>query len=109
MQMDLMLVWFLIFVLFLVMSVIERKAPVFGMCAGIWLIWIGVYIFLSGIQYQSGMSISTVDGVQTVVYQYADFVSPFSDYKTLWSIPFWGIGIYICFASVWSYRNRNTK
>lgn len=88
------------------MSIIEQKAPVFGFIAGLWLIWIGIYIYITGLQGQTGMTIETVGDVQTITNVYTDIIPPFSDYKTMWSIPFWAIGMYIMFAAGYSYNKK---
>ena len=97
MQTEIFLLWLIIWVILLAMSTIEVRGQVFGFLAGLWIIYLGIYVYLSGLQYQSGMTITTVGAVQTITNIYQDVVMPFSNYGMLWSIPFWGLGIYICF------------
>lgn len=100
MTIDVLLVWLVIWVVLLVMRTIEHRGPVFGVLAGIWIIYLGIYLFLSGLQYQSGMTIVTSGISQNITNVYSNVVMPFSNYGIVWSIPFWGLGIYICFMSV---------
>ena len=79
------------------MSIIERKGVVFGFLAGLWIMFLGAYIILDGIQWQSGIEITTVGNVQTAVFVYSEIVSPFSSYSTMWAVPFILVGIYICY------------
>lgn len=99
--------WLVIWVVFLLMSTIEKKGPVFGFLAGFWILFLGIYVYLSGIQYESGMSIATVGDTTTVTYLYSDFVYPVSDYGILWGIPFIALSIYIFFIS--AKRRKGTE
>ena len=97
--------WILFWVIFLVMSIIEKRGIVFGFLAGIWILFLGIYIFIDGIEWQSGVSIVTSGSTQTATYTYNQFVSPFSSYGTLWAIPFILLGIYICYLASMKYKN----
>jgi hypothetical protein len=79
------------------MSVIERRGVVFGWLAGLWILFLGIYIYIDGLTFQSGMTITTSGSVQTAVYTYTQVVSPFSNYGILWAVPFILLGIYISY------------
>lgn len=100
MTLDILLLWLVIWVVLLLMSTIEHRGPVFGVLAGIWIIYIGLYLYLDGLQTQTGMNILTTGSWQNVTNVYSDVTMPFSNYRLIWCIPFIALGIYIAFMSV---------
>lgn len=82
------------------MSTIETRGPTFEFIAGLWILFLGIYLYISGLEYVAGMTINTVGDTQTVVYNYVQIVSPFSTYKILWCIPFFALGIYIMYLAM---------
>lgn len=91
------MMWIIIWVIFLVMSIIEIRGVVFGFLSGLWILFLGIYVYIDGLQYQTGMQIVTLADTQTVTYTYTDVVAPFSNYGILWAIPFILLGIYIMY------------
>jgi hypothetical protein len=96
-----LILWLLIWVIFLVMSTIEKRGVAFGFMSGFWIMFLGVYLYLDGFQVQTGMT--TEGGVISFVY--TDVVSPMSaGYDTLWCIPFILLGMYIMYLATTAKR-----
>ena len=100
-----LLLWILIWVILIFLSIIETRGITFGAMSGIWLLLLGVYIYIDGIQVQSGMTIVTSGSTQTITYSYSDIILPVSNYGLLWGIPFVLIAIYILYLSA-TARNK---
>lgn len=98
------MMWLIIWIIFLIMSIIERKGVVFGFFAGIYAMFLGIYIYLDGIQVQSGLNTSWVEGTQIVDRVYVNAVPSFSSYGMLFGVPFMLVGVYICYLS--ANKNR---
>jgi len=95
----LLLVWLIIWVILLVMSTIDKRGVVFGFIAGVWILFLGIYVILDGIQIQSGMTVTGEVANQIITYQYNTVAPPFSSYSTMWGLPFILIGFYLCWLS----------
>jgi len=96
--------WILIFIVFLIVNIIGESTT-FGMIAAFWILLLGLAIIITGIQVQSGMSVSVEGGNQVVTYSYADATIPFSTYSFIWGIFFIGISMYMLLANA---RARTT-
>lgn len=94
------LLWIILWIVFLVMSIIERRGIVFGFLAGLWILFLGVYLYIDGFQFLSGVEMVSSGGMQTISYTYDSVVLPFSNYGLLWAIPFILLGIYILYLAV---------
>jgi len=105
----LLMMWLVIWVILLVMSTIDKRGVVFGFISGVWILFMGIYIILDGIQIQSGMSLLGEVGSQTITYQYAEIVPPFSSYSTMWGLPFILIGFYICWLSATAKKKSDAQ
>jgi len=88
------------------MSTIDKRGVVFGFISGIWILFLGIYLILDGLQIQSGMSIIGEAGNQTILYQYNEIVPPFSSYSTMWGLPFIMLGFYLCWLSATAKRKN---
>ena len=95
----LILLWLVLWVILLIMSSIDKRGVVFGFIAGIWILFLGIYIILDGIQIQSGMTVMGEVGNQVITYQYNTVTPPLSSYSTMWGLPFILIGFYLCWLS----------
>lgn len=104
MTIEIFLLWFIVWIVFLVMSIIETKGVTFAFLAGIYPMFLGIYIFLDGIQIQQGLTTTFSGGTQHIEKVYVDTVPPFSSYGILFGIPFILLGIYICFLA--ANKNR---
>lgn len=89
------------------MSIIERRGSVFGFLAGLWILFLGIYIYIDGIDLQSGMTMVTSGSSQTMTYVYSEVIPPFQNYGLLWAIPFLLLGIYIMYLAVTKYRGES--
>lgn len=105
MTLEIFMLWFLIWIVFLVMSIVEQRGITFGFLAGIYPIFLGVYLYLDGIQVLNGLSVSYSAGVQTVENVYVDSVPPFSSYGMLMGIPFVLLGLYISYLAATKMSN----
>lgn len=71
---------------------------IFGIIAGFWLLILGLAIIVTGLQIQSGITVSIVSNVTTnISYSYSDVTLPFSTYSFVWGIIIMCISIYIIF------------
>lgn len=104
MTLDIFMLWFIIWIVFLIMSIIETRGVTFGFLSGLYPLFLGVYLFLDGIQVQSGMTISYTAGVQTVEKVYANSIPAFSSYGMLFGLPFILLGIYICYLAATKHK-----
>ena len=95
----LLILWLVLWVILLIMSTIDKRGVVFGFIAGIWILFMGIYVILDGIQIQSGMTVTGEVGNQVIVYSYSEILPPFSNYSTMWGLPFILLGFYICWLS----------
>jgi len=107
MYINILLIWIIVWVVFLIMSCIEKRGYLFGVLAGIWIMFLGVYIIVDGLHIQDGISIVINDaGEQIVTYTYENLITPFSSYSTMWGLPFVLLGIYIMYMAT---RNKGSE
>lgn len=83
------------------MSTVDTRGVVFGFLAGIWILLLGIYIYLTGLYQESGMNIvSGVGGNYSIVYVTNEITPPFSSYGLIWAVPFFLLGMYLMFLAV---------
>lgn len=98
---EMLLIWIVLFVVFIVINIVERSHN-FGAIAGIWLLLLGCFIIVNGIQAQTGVQvIEDETGIETT-FLYTDITLPFSTYAFIWGIIFILVGIYIVYANLLS-------
>ena len=78
----------------------------FGFLAGLWIFFLGIYIYVDGIDLQTGVSIVSSGTTQTMTYTYSEVVPPFQSYGLLWAIPFILLGMYIMYLASTRYRGE---
>lgn len=98
------LMWMLIWIIFLGMSIIEKKGHVFGFLAGLHILFLGSYIYIDGFELQTGCIETVVGDVTTIEYTFTEVVTPFSSYGVMWALPFILLGIYIMYRAVMKYH-----
>ena len=86
--------WIIIFIIFLVVNV-GAESNVFGMIGGFWLLVLGLAILVSGVQIQTGATISDT----AITYVYEDVVLPFSTYSYIWGIFMVSVSLYMILAN----------
>lgn len=95
----LLILWFLVFVIFLAVNILE-DSHAFGIVAGLWLLLLGLAIITTGIQIESGATIIAVDASETTIeYDYVDATLPYSTYSFVWGIILILISVYIIYAN----------
>ena len=95
---DTTLVIMLIIFLIMFVSNLYLNNEIFGMIAGMWLIVIAGAILVSGIQLQSGLTMSTSGSNTSIVYNYSDLVLPFpSPASVIFGIFLICVSIYIIY------------
>ena len=67
MYLEVFMLWFIIWIVFVAMSIIEKRGIIFGFLAGIWILFLGVYIYLDGLQLFSGLTIDSSTSTAVVV------------------------------------------
>jgi hypothetical protein len=88
-----------VFLIFLVINIAERSR-IFGAIAGMWLLVLGLFIIVDGIQTESGITIDDTGDTTSYEYQFIDVTLPYSTYSIVWGIVFIGISIYILYANL---------
>lgn len=93
------MIWIVVFVVLMVIHLIERSKN-WGKIAGLWLLILGLFIIVDGVQYNTG--VETTETAQSVVvtYQYDDVALPYSTYSYIWGIIFILLGIWIFYANL---------
>jgi len=99
MNIDMVLIWVLIFV-FLIAVNIKEKSRIFGVVAGLWLLILSCFIILDGVQFQSGYVETVAGNVTTIVNTYSESTLPYDTYSNIWGIFFLGLSIFILFANL---------
>jgi len=101
MQVDVLIIWLVIFVIFLVVNITQQSTN-FGVISGIWVLLLGLFIITDGIQILGGINqTESVSGV-TVNYQYIDATLPYSTYAYIWGVILILVGVYILYANLLS-------
>jgi hypothetical protein len=95
MHMEIFMLWLILWIVFLIMGALEKRGVVFGFLAGLWILFLGIYIFVDGFQYRSGVTLTEGAGTCTLTYSYVSLTTPFSSIGMLWAFPFILLGIYI--------------
>jgi hypothetical protein len=93
--MEIFMLWIILWVIFLIMGYIEKRGIVFGFLAGIWILFLGAFLYTDGLQYRSGIFLTEGTGNCTLSYQYVNYVTPYSNIGMLWALPFILLGMYI--------------
>jgi len=94
------MLWIILWMIFLVMSIVERRGVVFGFFAGMWILFLGIYVFIDGLELQSGLLVVSSGSSSVVSYSYSEVVAPFSSYGVLWAVPFILLGMYVMYLAV---------
>jgi len=95
---EMLLIWVVLFIIFIVINIVERSTN-FGKIAGIWLLLLGCFIIVDGVQYNSGVEVTEGADSTIVEYKYIDVTLPYSTYAFIWGIIFILVGIYIIYAN----------
>lgn len=105
MLVDILLVWLIVFFILLAVNVTANSLW-FGIFAGLWLFMLSLAIMLTGVQIQSGMTITTVGDTQTISYVSQNLTNPLypwggvnSTYSIIWGV------ILICVSIFMIYSN----
>ena len=97
-MLDIVLIIMLIIFLIMFVANLYLDNSIFGMIAGLWLIVIAGAILVDGIQLQSGITMSTVGGNTTMIYDYTDLVLPFPNpASVIFGVFLMGLSIYIIY------------
>jgi len=107
MDLTILLVWIVIWVILLAVSSLETRGFVYGFLAGLWILLIGVYILLDGLQVESGSTIVLSGGNYTIVKTFVEVVSPVSSYSVLWCFPFIALSIYQMYLAITMRKKKN--
>lgn len=97
MTLEIFIIWLILWMIFLVLSMVETRGILFGFLAGIYPLILGVYLYLDGIQVHTGMTITSSTGLQIVEKVFTNSVPPFSSYGMLIGIPMVLLGLYISY------------
>lgn len=108
MTIEIFVIWILLWFIFLIMGIVEERGPVFQFMAGLWILFIGIYLYLSGLQYQSGYTTTTVGTSTAIVNVYSEVIPPVQTYRILWAIPFMALSLYLMFLSI-NRKKKNVK
>jgi len=104
MHLEIFMLWLILWLVFLIMSYIEKRGVVFGFMAGIWILFLGAFLFTDGLQYRSGSLLTEGSGTCTMTYQYTTLVMPYNTVGMVWALPFILLGIYILWLASTRFR-----
>jgi len=95
-------IWFVVWVFFSLLMLSRRRLGwFFSFFSGLWSIFLGIYVNISGIQYCSGKAVVYSDEFNyTVTKVFSNFVMPYSSYSFLWGIIFILVGVFLIYYSV---------
>lgn len=95
----LVIIWLIIFVIFLAVN-LAGDSHAFGVVAGAWLLLLGLAIITTGVQIESGSTITVVDAdTTTIEYDYEDATLPYSTYSYVWGIVLILIGVFMVYCN----------
>jgi uncharacterized protein YqgC (DUF456 family) len=97
MHLEIFMLWIILWIVFLIMSVLEQRGVLFGFLSGFWVMFLGVFLYLDGLQYRSGVNLTEGTGTCSLVYSYVDYTTPYSTVGMLWALPLILLGIYILY------------
>jgi len=92
-------IWILVFFIFIGIGIVERSTT-FGAIAGFWLLIFGLIIITTGVQVQSGATVTMEGDTQTVTFSYTNATMPFGTYSFIWGFSLIAISLYIIYANV---------
>jgi len=90
--------WILIFLIFFVAGLVTNN-PVFGIVSGFILLTLALGIVVDGLQFQTGVTITTAGNTTSVVTEYTSIAPPFSTWGILFGLTLIGISIYLFYAN----------
>lgn len=105
-----LILWIILWVIFTAIGQIEKRGFVFGFLSGMWMLFMGVFIYLDGIQIQTGMLRNvSAPGNITITYLYSDLVYPHGSYAMIWGFVFFTVSIYVMWLSFSKMREGIQK
>lgn len=99
MYIEILLIWILIFVVFLVINITANSYD-FGRIAGIWILLLGLFVIVGGVQMETGITITDTVSGSNIVYDYSDITLPYSTYSFIWGLIFILLGLYILYSNL---------
>jgi len=91
--------WLLLFIAFLVISIITNN-EIFGLMAGFLLLLLGLFILVDGIQISNEMSIVANGSTTEINYVYNDLSLPYGTVNTTIGLPLLLFSIYLIYANL---------
>jgi hypothetical protein len=92
-------IWLAVFLILVAMH-LHAGSTELGMIAGTWFLFLGLFIAVSGLQTQSGYTMTVVGSNTTISYDYVDIVLPYNTYSYLWGLSIILIGLYMLVANM---------
>lgn len=89
-----LVLWFFVFVIILIVHLIADSST-WGMIGALWFMVLGLAILLTGVEMQTGVTITDT----AVINTYESVVLPFSTYAYVWGIFIIGISMYMLLAN----------
>ena len=93
------LIWILFFAIFFIASMGEEPSYALGAIAGIILLLFGLAIIITGVQVESGHTVSIASDEWVVVVDYSDVTLPYSTYSYVFGIIFILTSIFIIYSN----------
>jgi|SRR4030043_421597 hypothetical protein len=87
-------IWLAVFLILVAMH-LHAASTELGMIAGTWFLMLGLFIAVTGLQTQSGYTMTVVGSNTTIAYEYANVVIPYTTYSFLWGIFVIMIGLFM--------------
>jgi len=103
------MLWIILWVIFLIMGAIEKRGVLFGFLSGFWILILGIFVYIDGIQYRSGVNLTEGAGCCTLTYNYVNMVVPYNTVGMVWAFPFILLGLYITWLASTKMRAKWRK
>jgi hypothetical protein len=91
-----LIIWVILFLIFFASGIMTNNA-VFSIVSGMLLLLLGLGIISSGLQMNTGMTMTVVGGNTNITYSYSDVTPPFSSWGLLFGLSLLSISIYIIY------------
>ena len=95
---SLMVIWIIFFIIFFLAGIVE-KSYTLGVISGVILLLFGLAIIITGVQIQSGETLTSDGDTFTIEYNYEDATLPFSTYSYVFGMIFILTSIFIIYAN----------
>lgn len=87
-------IWLAVFLILVAMHLHANSRDI-GMIAGVWMLFLGLFIAVTGLQMQIGYDTVVIGDNTSITYRYDDVLIPYTTYSYLWGLAFILIGLFM--------------